>query len=141
MPMNINFVMNPMYMNMGMQNMNNEDDEWLKGFKLGVDEVNNPGGGFDDTNEPGPKININFTTTIGKSHNLKFKYGTTVSQALRRYLEFVGREQYFGHNEKINFLYNAKRIEYNDNTNVENFFRNAAFPKIVVNDTQGLIGA
>ena len=38
---------------MGMQNMNNmnmagnDDEDWMEGFKMGVDEVNNPGGNFE----------------------------------------------------------------------------------------------
>ena len=128
----------------GMPNMNmgmNEEDEWLKGYKMGVEEVNNPGSNFDDSNCPGPKINIMFTTTVGAKRTLKFKYGTTISQALKKYLESVNRLELFGQNDKVNFLYNANKIDFNDNTTVENKFRNIIMPKIVVNDTKGLIGA
>ena len=130
----------PNYNNMNMM-MNNDDDEWLKGFKMGVDEINNVGNNYDDSNSPGPKMNLIFTTTVGATRNLKFNYGTTVSQAIRRYLENVGKPELFGQNDKINFLYNANKINFNDNTPIENKFANIINPKIVVNDTQGLIGA
>ena len=124
-----------------MQGMMNDEDEWMKGFQMGVQEVNNPGGNFDDSNAPGPKLNIIFTTTIGTQRILKFKYGTTISQAIKKYLESVGKSELFGQNDKVNFLFNANKIEFNDNTKVEDKFRNIQLPKIVVNDTQGLIGA
>ena len=128
----------------GMPNMNMgmiEEEEWRKGYKMGVEEDNNPGSNFDDSNSPGPKINIMFTTTIGAKRNLKFKYGTTISQALKKYLESVNKPELFGQNDKVNFLYNANKIDFNDNTTIENKFRNVMMPKIVVNDTKGLIGA
>ena len=126
----------------GMPNMQGmEDEEWMKGFQMGVQEVNNPGGNFDDSNAPGPKLNIIFTTTVGTQRILKFKYGTTVSQAIKKYLDSVGKGELFGQNDKVNFLFNANKIDFNDNTKVEDKFKNIQLPKIVVNDTQGLIGA
>ena len=131
---------NNMNMNMNMMGMQ-EDEEWMKGFKMGVDEVNNPGGNFDDSNYNGPKINIVFTTTTGQSRNLKFKNGTTLSQAIKRYLQSVGKEELFGHNDQVNFLFNANKIDFNDNTPIEKKFVNILLPKIIVNDTKHLIGA
>ena len=133
----------PMGISGGMPNMSgmNEDDEWMKGFKMGVDEINNPGGNYDDSNAPGPKLNIIFTTTVGTQRILKFKYGTTISEALKKYLDSVGKVELFGQNDKVNFLFNANKIDFNDKTKVEDKFRNIQLPKIVVNDTQGLIGA
>ena len=143
--------MNQFGMGMGMPNMwvaggipnmqGMEDEEWMKGFQMGVQEVNNPGGNFDDSNAPGPKLNIIFTTTVGTQRILKFKYGTTVSQAIKKYLDSVGKGELFGQNDKVNFLFNANKIDFNDNTKVEDKFKNIQLPKIVVNDTQGLIGA
>ena len=128
----------------GMPNMNmgmNEDEEWLKGFKMGVEEVNKPGSNYDDSNDSGPKINIMFTTTIGTKRNLKFKYGRTISYAIKKYLDSVNKPELFGKNEDVNFLFNANKLDFNDNTPIENKFRNIVMPKIVVNDTKGLIGA
>ena len=145
MPMNMNMNMNmmggmPMNMNM---NMNNQDDDedWMQGFKMGVEEVNNPGGSDDpDLNKPGPKINVLFTTTIGTKRNVILTYGTTIDQALRKYLDQVGKSDLVN-SDQISFLYNAAQLKFGDNTKIENFFKNMINPKVVVNDTHNLIGA
>ena len=125
----------------GMPNMMGDDDDWMQGFKMGVQEINNPGSNDDDRNTPGPKINIRFTTTIGTVRNLIFNHGTTIDQALKKYLNAVGRPDLYGKSEDIGFLFNAKKVNFGDKNPVEVFFRNVAVPKIVVNDTKGLIGA
>ena len=139
MPMNMGMMPMNMGMGMGMRNNMMDDTEWLKGFQMGVDEIYK--GGNNDDNDPGPKINLTFTTTVGSKRVLKIKYGTTISQAIKKYLDSVGKPELFVQNEKINFLYNANRLEFNDNRLVEVVFKNITMPKIVVNDTQGLIGA
>ena len=69
---------------MGTGGMLIEDDEWLKGFKMGVEEINNPGDASDqDLNSPGPKINLIFTTTLGTKRNVILNYGKTINDALR----------------------------------------------------------
>ena len=128
--------MNPM--NMGVQGgMGNMDDyDWMQGFKMGVQEINNPGGNDDDKNTPGPKINIHFTTTVGTARNLVFNHGTTIDQALKKYLTSVGRPDLYGKSKEIGFLFNANKVDFGTKTPVESFFRNVTFPKIVVNDTK-----
>ena len=130
-----------MNMNMNMMGTNNDDDEWLKGFQMGVDEVNNVGNSFDDINTPGPKINLIFSTTVGATRNMKFNHGRSISYVIKQYLESVGKPELFGQNDKINFLYNANKLNVLDTTKIEKKFNNIINPKIVVNDTQGLIGA
>ena len=133
MPMN-------MMTGMGVNNqMMNDDDDWMQGFKMGVDEVNNVSND-PDLNKPGAKISVLFTTTIGTKRTIVLAYGTTVDQALRKYLDQVGKLDLVG-SDKISFLYNAAKLNYGDNTPVENFFRNNMYPKVVVNDTNNLIGA
>ena len=144
MPMGgIGMPMNNMNMmgNMGLTG-GGEDDEWMKGFKMGVEEVNNPGGDNDpDLNKPGPKLNVLFTTTIGTSRNIILNHSTTIDEALKKYLKLVGRPDLIGKEQDIGFLFNANKVSFGNNTPVEVFFRNVAVPKIVVNDTKGLIGA
>ena len=53
MPMNMNMMGNG-----GMQM--NEDEEWLKGFNMGYEEVTNPGNADPDLEAPGPKITAHF---------------------------------------------------------------------------------
>ena len=125
---------------MQMNNQMNDDDDWMQGFKMGVEEVNNVGGSDPDLNKPGPKINVLFTTTIGTSRNIVLSYGTTIDQALKKYLDQVGKLDLVN-SDKISFLFNAAKLNFGDNTTVERFFKNSVNPKVVVNDTNNLIGA
>ena len=131
-------VMGPM---VGGNQMNaEEDEEWMKGFKMAVEEVNS--NTDPDENKPGPRINIIFNTTQGTTHNIAAPHGTTVEQALEKYLKRVGRPDLIGtQDNKICFLWNATKMKFGDNTPVEQFFKNAINPKIVVNDINNLIGA
>ena len=105
---------------MQMNNQMNDDDDWMQGFKMGVEEVNN--------------------TTIGTSRNIVLSYGTTIDQALKKYLDQVGKLDLVN-SDKISFLFNAAKLNFGDNTTVEKFFKNSVNPKVVVNDTNNLIGA
>ena len=154
-PMNMNMMQmggmgNPMNMNMmqmgGMgntmnMNMMEGDDDWMKGFQMGVDEVNNTEANDDpDLSGTEPKINILFTTTIGTKRNVVLNQSATVDRALRKYLEVIGKQNLVN-SDKISFLYNAAKLKFGDNTPLQNFFRNIVNPKVVVNDTNNLIGA
>ena len=135
-------------MNMGNMNMGNfmqnqgEEEEWMKGFKMGVEEVNNTGEQDGDANTPGPKMNVIFKTTQGTAHTMVYNYGTTIDQALAKYLNRVGRPDLIGDkSNKICFLFNAAQLKFKDQTKVEAFFKNVNNPKVVVNDVNNLIGA
>ena len=142
MGMNMGFGMPNMMQGNQFMNMNNEgDEEWMKGFKMGVEEVNSTGQD-EDTNQPGPKLNVIFKTTQGTAHTMVYTYGTTVEKALEKYLKRVGRPDLIGDNtNKICFLYNATQLRFGDKTKVEAFFKNVNNPKVVVNDVNNLIGA
>ena len=128
---------NPMMMVMNQ----NADEEWLKGFQMGVEEVNNLQQQQQATSG-GLKVNAVFKTTQGLTTNMIFDYGITIDQALAQYLNRVGRPELIGNlQNKICFLYNAKQLNFGDQTKVEEFFKNIVMPKIVVNDTQNVIGA
>ena len=63
MGMNIGFGMPNMMPMPGMNNqfMNmNADEGWMKGFKMGVEEINSSGTQDDDSNKPEPKLNVIF---------------------------------------------------------------------------------
>ena len=104
MMMNNNFNFMP---NMMMNNnwMFKEDEDWLKGFQLGVQEVNNIN---EEDPNPGPKINIIFKTTKGTTYTMVFNYGTTIDQALIKYLNRIGRPELYGKSNKIGFFFNLK---------------------------------
>ena len=133
--------MNMNMMNMNMMNMNN-DEEWMKGFKMGVEEVN--GGQSDDLDDGKPKINVIFKTTQGVTHTLVYSYGTTIDAVLKKYLKRVNREDLINDEKnkgKICFLFNAAQLKFGDNTAIEAFFKGISNPKVVVNDVNNLIGA
>ena len=133
--------MNMNMMNMNMMNMNN-DEEWMKGFKMGVEEVN--GGQSDDLDDGKPKVNVIFKTTQGVTHTLVYSYGTTIDAVLKKYLKRVNREDLINDEKnkgKICFLFNAAQLKFGDNTPIEQFFKGILNPKVVVNDVNNLIGA
>ena len=132
--------MGMMNMNMMQMNMNN-DEEWMKGFKMGVEEVN--GTQQEDLGD-GPKINVIFKTTQGVTHTLVYNYGTTVDEVLQKYLKRVNRADLINDEQnkgKICFLFNAAQLKFGDQTTIENFFKGISNPKVVVNDVNNLIGA
>ena len=143
--MNNNFQNMGMYNNFQMPNImmnnnnfianNNGDEEWLKGFMLGVRDFQNEEEGA----RQGPKINVIFSTTKGRTDNLCFKYGTTIDEILKIYLKRVNREELIGRYDKICFLVNAQQIKFGDKTPVEKLFKLNRNPKVVVNDVYNLI--
>ena len=134
MPMNMNMMGNG-----GMQM--NEDEEWLKGFNMGYEEVTNPGNADPDLEAPGPKITAHFSTTLGGTNrNIVVNLKTTIDQTLKKYLKSIGKED-LENSDKISFLYNASKLKFDDNTTAEKFFGNNMYPKIIVIDTNNLIGA
>ena len=100
-----------MFMNMNMNNMNNmmannpvEEEEWMKGFTLGVQEV----AGSQEEDDGSPKINCIFTTTKGKKTNVVVPVNMSIDKALHKYLKRVGSEDLYNQKSKrICFLYNG----------------------------------
>ena len=142
MPMNFGMQM-PMQANMFNQSMmgqmDDADSEWMKGFQMGVEEVNSS---QQEENVAGPKINIIFRTTQGTTTNMIYPYGITLDQALEKYLARVGRpDLYRDKSNQICFLFNGSQIKFGEQQKVEVFFRNITGPKIIVNDVHNLIGA
>ena len=137
-----NMGMNNMGMNnMGMNNMMNfGNDDWMKGFEMGMKEDNEQQQQIQE--EPGPKINVVFKTTQGTVTNMVFKHGMTVGQALEMYLKRVGRPDLINNLQgRLCFLVNAKNLKFTDNTKIEDFFKNVTLPTVLVNDVNNLIGA
>ena len=139
-PMNMNMNMNMQGMPQGMNMAMMDNEEWLKGFQMGVDEVN----ALDqqESQNDGPKINVIFKTTQGTTTAMVYDYGTSIDKSLEKYLKRVGRpDLYQQKSNKICFLFNAAQLKIGDQTKVENFFKNVQNPKVVVNDVNNLIGA
>ena len=139
-PMNMNMNMNMQGMPQGMNMAMMDNEEWLKGFQMGVDEVNALA--QQESQNDGPKINVIFKTTQGTTTAMVYDYGTSIDKSLEKYLKRVGRpDLYQQKSNKICFLFNAAQLKIGDQTKVENFFKNVQNPKVVVNDVNNLIGA
>ena len=106
-----------------------KDEEWIKGFKMGLEEINKKEEEFYDS----PRINITFKTTSGVTHTIKFKYGTTIDEVLKKYLNTVKRPDLIN-TSKMCFLFNASQLKFGDKTKVEDFFKGLSNPKVIVND-------
>ena len=94
------------------------------------------------------KIGIEFRFCTGKIIYVLVKFGTTIDQLLKKYLEIENKINLINSN-KIFFLYNACLVKFGDNTPVEKYFKikpnpyggNLNFePKIIVNDVNNLLG-
>ena len=86
------------------------------------------------------KINVIFTTTRGVIVTINIPYGKTVHDLIKLYFMRVNNEELMNRPNDIYFIYNATKINFNDKTKVEKFFR-LHFARITVNDTKGLIAA
>ena len=85
-------------------------------------------------NQIGTKLKyILFSNVKGYKNVLKLNYGTTIDQMLRIYLKIIKREFLYNDNQKVCFIYNAKKIKFGNKTRIECFFRYIDFPKIIVN--------
>ena len=103
-----------------------DDELWLKGFHIGFQPAI-------DTTKDKAKMNIIFRTTQGTTHNIILNYGTTIDEALTTYLKRVGRpELKYDNSVKINFIFNATRIKFGDQTKIEVFFKNVSIPLVLV---------
>ena len=83
-------------------------------------------------NSQGPKMNIIFSNKKGIKRNLILNHGTTIDQALKQYLNVVGKPELIN-NPNIFFLYNINQLEFGDNTPIEKYF-NCMNPRIYVNE-------
>ena len=123
---------NMMINNFGIRD-DEDNDEWLKDFKMAVEEVNK-------VNSKSEVYNVTFKTTRGKTTNIKVGRGTTLSHLIEMYFERINRISLMGNNNIV-FISNAMKISHkNNNIPVEDFFKNTFSPYILVCDTSDLIG-
>ena len=141
---NMGIGMPELNMNMPIQGMNiGGYEEWMKGYQMGYNEVMNED---KDNNQPPvnptiDKINIVFNTTQGMTKIIPIERGKTMSEAIKTYLNRVGKPELFNRTNDICFLCNGNKIDIHCNVKVEQYFMNYATPKIIVNDVKNLIGA
>ena len=126
---NINFMPNMIGMNI---NFNNDNEEWLKGFQMGVENK-------DDRK----KMNVIFKAApSGTTTTLTLKYGTTIDKMLEKYLNRIGRpELYREKTDRVAFLFNSYKLRFGDQTPIEELFAgNMNNPRVVLNDVNSIIG-
>ncbi len=134
-------------MNMGMQGMNlgmnikmemMDDEEWLKGLQMGVEEIN----GLEQLEQQNSLNNINiiFKTSQGLTTKMTYSYGTTINEVLKNYLKQVGRPDLIeDKGRKITFLHNATQLKFGDQTTVEKYFKSDN-QSVTVDDINNIIG-
>ena len=90
------------------------------------------------------KIGLTFMTTIGTSRNIFVNRDIPIGVVLiyyflitRKFNEFI---DLINGNIKISFIYKSYHLNIKDGKNVEEIFGNEKNPKIIVNDTNNLIG-
>ncbi len=113
--------------------LKNDNDAWLEGFKLGIEEIN--GKNLNDN-----KISVCFITTLGSKITLRFDYETTMGQVLKEFLLKIGKPELIKEKNKLSFQYNDSKLDFENKTKIKTFFHNVNYPKIVINDSHNLIG-
>ena len=136
---------NPNYMGnmlllMGMFGNNNssiEDEEWMKGFKLGIEEVSN-----NLSDDSGPKITVEFSSTSGFRSKMEVIYGLTVDNLLEKFFRKIGRLDLIGDNScGLCFFFKTKPLNFGDQTLIENFVKYTSNPIVTINEIYNIIGA
>ena len=147
MNMNINNSMNmnmnnnmPFMPNMNIQQLNLGGAANWQGIYTPQGENQNGQQMQNNGNMVAGKVNAILTTTRGVKVNMKIDYGKRVCDLIKLYFKLINREDLINNPQDLVFIYNANRMNINDQTPVERFF-NSGFARITINDTRGLIGA
>ena len=82
-------------------------------------------------------MNVIFKTAGGKVHFI-VDFGTTVKELLKKFFDRIGRPDLMGCKDII-FIFNAKWIEYENQTPIEIYFNFSHNPVIIVNDVKYLL--
>ena len=134
-PNNNMMMPNPM-LGFNLMDINYNDEEWLKAFEFGNE-------GQTTLQKIDGKINIIFRTTQGITHTLSFKYGTTIDEVLKKYLDGINeKECIYNQDEAYRnfcFIYSGRRLELGDKTKIEHLFLGWSNPRIIVNDVRNVI--
>ena len=116
------------------------NNDWEKAFDSENIQDNNQNNIIN--NIQGPKMNLIFHHSTGNKTNIIVDLGTRVHEALKKYLEKVGRKDLINNlDNKFCFLYNGNMIKLTEEALVEDFFKDITNNTIVVNDQSNLIGA
>ena len=87
------------------------------------------------------KINFIFKTTQGVRRVLLVEHGTTIHDLIKKYFAIMGKPELINNKKDICFLSNARTMKFDDQTPIEQYFKDLSVVNIVVNDVKELIGA
>ena len=93
-----------------------------------------------NNNNNNQKLGITFKSKYETDITLFLDGKTTVSEMIKKYLLIIGESKLFYSKNKIIFIYNASLLRFDDQTEIENLFREDGSPKIVVDYPDKLIG-
>jgi hypothetical protein len=86
------------------------------------------------------KINVNFKTSSGLRWLMAFDTGITISEMLKKFFERIEKPQLFK-SKDIAILYNATKLNWDDNTKIEEKFPSSyGIPTLIINDLQNIWG-
>ena len=83
-------------------------------------------------------INIEFRTSTGFKVLMNYNSNEIVGYALKKYLKKIGLNP---NDNRINFLYNAYIINFDENKTVGEFFKKSNYSIITIIDTLNIIGS
>ena len=92
----------------------------------------------DDLDDKSPKINITFSTPLGRKINITCNINETVGDAIKKYLKRMNISEKKA--KEFHFIYNAFQVCIEDNTKISVKFRLDRTPRIIVQDKHNLIG-
>lgn len=133
---------NPNMMNIMPNMMMNNNINLIPNMMMNNDFNLMPNMMINNNFEPQPKNikkrNVTFKTTRGKVFHFIVDYGTTVKELLKKFFDRIGRPELMGCKDII-FIFNAKKIEYENLTPIEKFFDTYYHsPVIIVNDAKNI---
>ena len=106
------------------------ESNWMLVYRTNSQFVNKP-------NEA--KMNVLFRTNVGRNINLIIEQEKTIHELILAFFKKINNLDL--NEDDVYFIYNAHKINYNDETKLRDYFRMGSQPIIYVNDTRNLIGA
>ena len=108
---------------------NEDDEEWLNGFQLGVEEVYKP---------IKKNYSIVFRTSKGARINISLNEDTTIDEMLRLFFKRIDKlfllDNIKNVNKKFYFLFNGERLKFGDYRKIGSLFKCFSSPPIIVNE-------
>ena len=123
-----------MVQNIALQMINKNSKE-MNNFNMGMSSPNI----MMNNNIPQNHINIKnvvFKEDSGQSSAMQIPYGTSISTMIEK---FCTRKSVQNSNQFL-FIYNNQRINPNDYTSIEVFFKDSYIPAIIVKEANDIVG-